>query len=738
MSTRAHRSPLTYQVTLTVLALAAFALVMVVGFGFYAAVQADHVSLERQKIFFANGLQDQIAAVEREQESVSVWDDAVTNAKSGNQTWMAENLSVWMYSYYGHNRVYVLDDANRPIHAMREGKVVAPDLYAEDETALRSTIEKLRGLIARPPEETGAGGPVKMVADDLISLGGKPAILSIMPLIPSSDRVTQARGSEYLHVSVEFINDTVIDKIARKYLLDGAHLLSLSQPTGSAAIPLLDSRGVILGYIAWDQERPGLTLIRKAGPALIVAMLLAAGVLAFLLRRLRRASTALQTSRNEAQYLAFHDTLTGLPNRALFEDRLRRALLIAGHDAAKVALLYLDIDRFKHVNDTLGHPAGDELVRQTAARLQRTIRDVDTVARLGGDEFAVILIDIHGVRDAEDVSERLQQRLREPFKLMDDQVFVSASIGIALSTGPEADADDLLRKADIALYEAKKNGRGRYQVFAGDMDDLLLRKRKVESELRKALIGGTGIKLNYQPVFAADGRAILGAEALIRWSHEVHGALPAAQFIAIAEERGMIGELGKWVLLEACRFAVRTALPWVAVNVSPLQLRDAGFPTMVAEILAETGLAPARLQLEITENVLLENSDMTAAALAALRQAGIGIVLDDFGTGYSSLSYLRRHAIDKLKIDRSFVRLLGTEGNSTAIVKALIDLAIALDVDVTAEGVETEEQKALLVGMGCHQLQGYLLSPPLEPVQLLGLPGLALPGEQGGQATARA
>lgn len=737
MSARAHRSPLTHQVTLTVLALAAFALVMVVGFGFYAAVQADRVSLERQKIFFANGLQDQIAAVEREQESVSVWDDSVTNAKSGNQAWMAENLSVWMYSYYGHNRVYVLDDANRPIHAMQEGKVAPASVYGADEPALLPTIEKLRRLIAQPPKES-TSGPTKMVAEDLVSLDGKPAILSVMPLVPSSDRVTQAPGSEYLHVSAEFINAAVIGKIAEKYLLDGAHLLTLSQSVGSAAIPLVDSRGVILGYIGWDQERPGLTLVRKAGPALIIAALLAASVLAFLLRRLRRASTALQTSRNEAQYLAFHDTLTGLPNRALFEDRLRRALLIAGHDAAKVALLYLDIDRFKHVNDTLGHPAGDELVRQTAARLQRTIREVDTVARLGGDEFAVILIDVRGVRDAEDVSERLQQRLREPFKLMDDQVFVSASIGIALSTGPEADADDLLRKADIALYEAKKNGRGRYQVFAGDMDDLLLRKRKVESELRKALIGGTGIRLAYQPVFAVDGKTILGAEALIRWGHEVHGALPAAQFIAIAEERGLIGELGKWVLLEACRFAVRTALPWMAVNVSPLQLRDAGFPAMVASILAETGLAPTRLQLEITENVLLESNDMTAAALADLRQSGISIVLDDFGTGYSSLSYLRRHAIDKLKIDRSFVRLLGTDGNSTAIVKALVDLAIALDVEVTAEGVETDEQNALLIGMGCHQLQGYLLSAPLDPAQLLSLPGLALPGEASGQASVRA
>ncbi|MER8565829.1 EAL domain-containing protein [Mesorhizobium sp. M0924] len=720
MSARRQRSPLTFQVTLTVLTLAVFALAIVVGFGLYATMQADRVSLERQKVFLANGLQDQIAAVKREQESVAVWDDSVINAKAGNQTWMAENLSVWMYSYYGHNRVYVLDDANRPVHAMREGKVVSPAVFGEDEPALRPTIARLRQVMSKDASQAGA----KFVADDLVSLGGQPAILSVMPLVPSSDRVTQASGSEYLHVSIEFINDAVIGKIAQKYLLAGAHLLPMAQPLGSAAIPLIDKQGVILGYIAWDQERPGLTLVGKASPALVLAALVAASVLAFLLRRLRRASSALQTSQAQAQYLAFHDTLTGLPNRALFEDRLRRALLTSGNES-KVALLYLDLDRFKHVNDTLGHPAGDELVRQTAARLQHTVRDVDTVARLGGDEFAVILIDVRDVRNAEDISERVLQKLQEPFKLMDDQVFISASIGIALSTGPDADADDLLRKADIALYEAKKNGRGRYQVFAGDMDDLLLRKRKVESELRSALNGGTGIKLAYQPVFASDGKTIVGAEALIRWAHEVHGALPAAQFIAIAEERGMIGQLGAWALLEACRFAVKTKLPWLAVNVSPLQLRDAGFAEEVASILAETGLAPKRLQLEITENVLLENNDTTRAALAALRQSGVGIVLDDFGTGYSSLSYLRRHAIDKLKIDRSFVRLLDGDGNSGAIVKALIDLAGALKVEVTAEGVETEVQKALLVAMGCQQLQGYLLSPPLEPAQLVALPGLS-------------
>lgn len=622
MSRRLRRSPLTFQVTLTMMALAIFALAMVVGFGFYATIQADSTSLERQKIFFTNGMRDRIAAVEREQESIALWDDAVINTKAGNEVWIVDNISVWMYSYYGHDRVYILDAGDRPIHAMREGNVMAPASYSEDEPVLLPTVERVRRLIREPAKENQAGGPVKLVAGDLVELDGRPAILSIMPLIPGTDRVVQAPGSEYLHISVQFITDAVLAKIAGQYLLTGARLLPLSQPVGEAAIPLVDSRGVILAFVGWDQERPGRALVREASPALIGGALLAAGVLAFLLRRLRRTSLALQTSQDEAQYLAFHDTLTGLPNRALFEDRLRRALLTASHETAKVALLYLDLDRFKHVNDTLGHPAGDELVRQTAARLQQAIREVDTVARLGGDEFAMILIDVHDIRGAEDVSDGLLQKLQEPFKLADDQVFVSASIGIALSTGPDADADDLLRKADIALYEAKKNGRGRYEVFAGDMDDLLLRKRKVESELRHALNGGTGIKLAYQPVFAADGSTILGAEALIRWGHELHGALPPAQFIAIAEERGMIGQLGKWVLHEACRFAVGTDLPWMAVNVSPLQLRDSDFVEQVVAILAETGLAPGRLQLEITESVLLDNNDTTRAALAALRQSG--------------------------------------------------------------------------------------------------------------------
>jgi diguanylate cyclase (GGDEF)-like protein len=497
----------------------------------------------------------------------------------------------------------------------------------------------------------------------------------------------------------------------------------LPQPTSAstdASVPLMGSSGAILGYLAWNPDRPGVALIRQASPALVGFGLLAAGVLWFLLRRLRHATGELHRSRSQAEYLAFHDTLTGLPNRALFEDRLRRALLAVSRDDRKIGLLYIDLDGFKTVNDTFGHPCGDELVRQTAARLEASVRQVDTVARLGGDEFAVIIFDIKGLRTAEELCERLLGELGQPFNLMGNQVHVGASIGVAISSGPDTDPDDLLRRADIALYEAKKNGRGRHEVFAGDMDDVLAQKRMIERDLRAALAGGLDIKLFYQPIYARDCRTIVGAEALVRWNHPLHGSLSPALFVSIAEERGMTNLLGGWVLSEVARFAAGTDLPWVAFNVSPLQLRDAGFADHVLGILSEAGVPPSRIQIEIVESALLESSQTTRAVLSQLRGAGIRIALDDFGTGYSSINYLKRHIIDKLKIDHSFVRMLDTTEGS-AIVKAIVDLASALKVKVTAEGVETPEQRDLLVKMGCDELQGFLFSPGLEARELRAL-----------------
>jgi diguanylate cyclase (GGDEF)-like protein len=479
-----------------------------------------------------------------------------------------------------------------------------------------------------------------------------------------------------------------------------------------------NAAGKVLGYLQWTRDRPGTTLVGEAAPALAGGVVASFALVWFLLRRLRRSSIELQASEAHAQYLAFHDTLTGLPNRALFENRLDHALAGVRRGESKLALLCFDIDRFKNVNDTLGHPAGDELVRQVGKRLMGATRETDTVARLGGDEFAIIQVDIKNERDAEKLAQHIAAEMEKPFDLMGMPAHVTATIGIALSQGEASHRDEMLRKADIALYEAKAQGRARHQVFAGDMDDVVRRRRLIESDLRAALAAGTQIGVVYQPVFAANGMKIIGAEALVRWDHPVHGPLSPELFIGIAEERGLIEQLGETVLRQACAFASTSDVPWVAVNVSPLQFRNERFIDRVVAALSDSGLAPERLQLEITEGVLLQNPGVTNAILAGLRQKGIRIALDDFGTGYSSMNYLRRYSVDKLKIDRSFIQELGTSSDCDAIVRAMVALGRALHMQVTAEGVETADQRDHLVAIGCHELQGFLLSRPVSADQL--------------------
>ena len=709
-----HR-PLTFQVTLAVITAAAFSFVLVFAFGVYAVISVDRIAVERQKTFVRSGLAEQVDNLIREQQSVTVWDDAVLNAKAGNQDWMAENLGEWMHSYYGHDRVYVLDDGNRPVHVMKDGHTLPPSAFDEEAAAVMPLVLKLRDQLDRAASNAG-GSVTPAVAEDLVLIGKTPAIVSVQPIVPSTDRVAQEAGAEYVDVSVQLIDAALIGWIGQHFLVEGA-VFSPADPQIAASVPLVDSAGRTLGYLTWQPVRPGFTLVKQAAPALIAAGLLGVALLVFLLRRLRRASQQLHSSENDAQYLAFHDTLTGLPNRALFEDRLSRALATVRRGRGRMALLCVDLDRFKHVNDTLGHQAGDLLVKQAATRLGDAIREVDTVARVGGDEFAIILVDIRDLRTAEDVSEQILADLREPFELMGDQAFISASIGIAIAPEFGAEPEELLRKADIALYEAKRRGRGCYQVFAGDMDDILKHKLLIERELRQALEDDGGIDLAYQPVFAMDGRTVVGAEATLDWSRAAGGKLPGGQLVAIAAERGLIGALTERMLRAAAGFAGETELPWVAMALSPAFLRRETAAERVLSILAETGVQPSRFQVEIGENLFVDGGDAALAALTTMRKAGIRISLDDFGTGASSLTTLRRHPVDKLKIDRSFVRLLGGMDPAAAIVKAVAELAIALGMRVAAEGVETAEQQALLAALGCHEIQGPLLSPPLPAAQ---------------------
>ena len=417
-------------------------------------------------------------------------------------------------------------------------------------------------------------------------------------------------------------------------------------------------------------------------------------------------------SEAEMHRLAHHDTLTGLANRRRFNEALAERFA-ARHGKDAFALLVLDLDRFKPVNDTFGHGMGDALLCRVAHRLERATQDDDLVVRLGGDEFAILKGGGTELGEIQALAERVIDLLGRPFLIDGHVLNIGASVGIALAPGDGATPEQLMGSADLALYGAKEDGRGRYRVFEEGMNARIQARRSLEVDLRRA-IARQEFTLHYQPQVDARTGAYDGAEALIRWHHPERGLVSPADFIPLAEETGLIGPLGEWVLRTACT----DALAWpahltVAVNLSPVQFRDARLAATIRGILAETGLPGSRLEVEITEGSLLQDEQRTLAILRELRTLDIRISMDDFGTGYSSLSYLRRFPFDKIKIDQSFVRQTPDDKESAAIVRAITTLGMSLGLKTTAEGVETEAQSVFIVGEGCDQLQGYLISRPI-------------------------
>lgn len=512
----------------------------------------------------------------------------------------------------------------------------------------------------------------------------------------------------------------------RRYVWDGEGdmVAAYQQQLGLLAWPVISSvasvfdSGRAVGQV--EVQRSLRPLVIQTAAVALGAFAVAAALFVLLrvwpLRILRRAL-------RRVAYLASHDPLTNLPNRRLFSEHLTRDLALAQRGQVQgVAVLCLDLDNFKDVNDTLGHHSGDALLKEAALRLRACIRESDSLARLGGDEFAIIQAGQRQPEGAAILAKRVVETLSQPFILEGHSVVVGASVGIAVYPTDGLEPAVLLQNGDTALYRAKAEGRGIYRFFEEQMQVRLQARKAMETDMRRGLAAGEFF-LAYQPQIELSSGRLVGVEALLRWPHPERGLVEPIDFIPVAEESGLIVALGAWVLRTACRDALAWPLLTVAVNVSPVQFRNSDLTALVEQVLAETGLEPGRLELEITEGVLLHDTESTLATLNRLKKLGVRIAMDDFGTGYSSISYLRRFPFDKIKVDRSFVGELGGDGQAEAIVRSVVALGRSLNIRATAEGVETEAQADWLLLEGCEEVQGFHFGRPMPAAHIGWLAG---------------
>jgi diguanylate cyclase (GGDEF)-like protein len=594
-----------------------------------------------------------------------------------------------------------IDDESLAARALKEG---AEDYLIKGQIEPRSLLRALRYAIERKmmeealfTEKEQAQVTLNSIGDAVISsdISGKITFLNLAAETMTGWRWTEAAGRPvtdvFLTISA-FTGNTAPNPMTLATEVN----YTVSLPANSLLVGRTDTRTPIEGSVSPIYGREG----RASGSVVVFRDVSAAREMAV-----------------QMTHSFEHDFLTGLPNRLLLNDRISQAISLAPRHHKQVAVLFLDIDGFKHINDSLGHPIGDKLLQSIALRLVECVRGSDTVSRQGGDEFVVLLSEAEQWEDAAIVAKRMLDSVAEPHSIDEHDLHVTTSIGVSVFPDDGRDAETLIKNADTAMYQAKENGRQSFQFFKPAMNVRAVERQSIEESLRRALERNEFV-LNYQPKIDLGTGVITGAEALIRWMHPNRGVVSPTQFIPVAEDCGLIRPIGEWVLREAClqaRAWVDDGLPvsTMAVNVSAMELRDISYLEVLFSVLRETGMDPKGLELELTESVLMKHAESAAVILQTLREQGVQVAIDDFGTGYSSLSYLRKFPIDALKIDQSFVSRVTEAGDDTSIVTAVISMAQSLRLRVVAEGVETLEQLEFLQAHACDEAQGFYFSRPL-------------------------
>ncbi|QGU87848.1 EAL domain-containing protein [Erwinia sorbitola] len=681
----------------------------------WAGVRTNNDETALQQQIVETTLSQALGDMLKQQRSLTQWQplaDRLAQDKPDLQ-WLNENVGAWLSTMFDHQLIYLLDASGHPVYLWENGRNVPAEQFGHVAFPVRAFMQSLQ------QQHSLKNGRHDIVGFALIDDG--PAIVALGQISGNA-----ADSGQYSMLSIRRMDSGWLASLAQRSLLRDLHFTNtLSREADSGFYPLTSFDGLAIGSLQWQAERPGSRMLHAITPVMLLVSLVIILICIVMMRRLwvsamHLSDSLLQLGASEAQaqHLAFHDVLTGLPNRALVEERMSQALVRIARQKDKVALLLLDLDRFKTINDTYGHQAGDELIVQVAHRLNGLVRHIDTVGRLGGDEFVIIQKEITSSRDASELCQRIINAMSQPFLLLGNETWVGVSIGVVLAPDDATERMEMMRKADIALYEAKNQGRGKYRMFERSMDESLKTRQQIGADLRHALQTKRDLHVFYQPLMDISGQKVVALEALIRWQHPVHGRISPTELIPVAEDIGLITQLGEWVLREACRVARLWPDLSIAVNVSPLQFRSPGFVERIKAIVNKEQISPTHIELEITEGVLIEDEKTAKGIIDELREAGFRIALDDFGTGYSSLNYLSNFAVDKIKIDRSFTQSLGVTSNSSAIIESVVKLGHAMGLTVTAEGVETHGQMTALARAGCNQLQGYLFSEAVPKEQL--------------------
>jgi diguanylate cyclase (GGDEF)-like protein len=694
----------------------AVAIVCVVVAVLTSAQRADEVSFRHEQGLIREALVDHGEQVLQQLASVAETPHATAAIRTGNDpSWVQRHVGNWLPTYFAHDVVVVLDGADR-ITYMRL-RATGGEATGDIERDLAASVDLLRGRLHALPDRAleVAGGKIPQEpgrrAALLQSFLDHPAIVAAVAVGSEADLDAGNQGAPII-VAVKYIDRAMLQEIGGDLQISDLHqIASPADAHGYADVALTDARGAPIARFAWKATTPGHQVVISVAPFIAIALAGFALLVALVMRYMRRTAAAIAAGESQLRHLAMHDPVCGLPNRICFGDRLESVMAEVRGGGPPAAVFYIDLDHFKDVNDTLGHPVGDELILNVTQRLSRILRGDDLVARLGGDEFAIITTCPSDSYSLQTIAGRIIAAVCAPYAIGGHNIIIGASIGIAVIDRRAGAAADILRYADMALYRAKNEGRNRACIYDAAMDADLSNRKLLEGDLLQA-IQNDGLRAVYQPIVNGAGDLMVGVEALARWTHPTIGEIPPSQFIPIAEHSGLIVELGEWMLRRAMLEGRNWPGVTVAVNVSPLQFRRSEFVEVVERILKETEFDASRLELEITESTLLGNLDHAELSMLRLKAIGVRFALDDFGTGYSSLLYLRRFPFDKLKIDSSFVRAIETAPDAAAIVHAIVSLGRGLGMKVTAEGVETPEQHLFLRAAGVHTMQGYRFGRP--------------------------